>query len=398
MKTIASISIAATLAGATVAQACTSWVIRPELTESGMMIAQKILDNPYRSRLDADIRVAANGWRWIRVGSFVCGASMAMNEKGVAITTNCGDRNGEVRAHGKERQTVGCYELVWLVKSCATAEEAVDAIKHIARNRLFIFGDGTRKYGTILLVADPRRAFMVEIGDGYAEATEITSGMHVVANSWMLPGGEEFSEFDLPWLRSDRARQACTIKALQEGKANGKYTVRGCFDTSRMIRGPKFNQRYPFVPGSRKPKNMSLETTCFEIDPEFTAYLSCAYISLGPQRHTVYLPVSMAVRQLPDKMRDGRWAEMAYSHQEAFGPNHGDMEKITALEDKFLAEFKTVRAEARKLLREGKKDEAVKLLNDCFDRQYAEADKLMSALYDAAKKKLAASKTEAEKK
>ena len=394
MKTIASISIAAALAGATVAQACTSWVIRPELTESGMMIVQKILDNPYRNRLDADIRVAANGWRWIRVGSFVSGASMAMNEKGVAISTNGGDRNGEVRCHGGERHAMGCYELVWLVKTCATAEEAVNAIKNIARKRLFIFGDGKGRYGTILLVADARRAFMVEIGDGYAESTEITRGMHVVANSWMLPGGEEFSEFDLPWLRGDRARQACAIKALQEGKVNGKYTVRGCFDTSRMIRGKKFDQRYPFVPGSRKPKNMSLETTCFEIDAEFTAYLSCAYISLGPQRHTVYLPVSMAVRQLPDKMRDGRWAEMAYSHQEAFGPNHGDMEKISALEDKLLAEFKAARAEARKLLREGKKDEAVKLLNDCFDRQYAEADKLMTALYDAAKEKLKASKPE----
>ena len=398
MKTVTAMLFAAAFAGATVAEACTSWVIRPELTESGMMIVQKILDEHYRNRLDADIRVAANGWRWIRVGSFVSGASMAMNEKGVAITTNGGDRNGEVRTHGGERHAMGCYELVWLVKSCATAEEAVDAIKNIARKRLFIYGNGKGRYGTILLVADAHRAFLVEIGDGYAEAFEITRGMYVVPNSWMLPGGEEFSEFDLPWLRGDRARQACTIKALQEGKVNGKYTVRGCFDTSRAIRESKFDKRYPFVPGSRKPKNMSLETTCFEIDPEFTAFLSCAYISLGPQRHTVYLPVSMAVRQLPDKMRDGRWAEMAYSHQEAFGPNHGDMEKITALEDKLLAEFKAARAEARKLLREGKKDEAVKLLNDCFDRQYAEADKLMTALYAVAKEKLAAVKAEAEKK
>ena len=397
MKTAIAMLFAAAFAGATVAEACTSWVIRPELAESGMMIVQKILDNPYRSRLDADIRVAPNGWRWIRVGSFGSGASMAMNEKGVAITTNCGDRNGEVRCHGGERHAMGCYELVWQVKTCATAEEAVDAIKNLARKRLFVFGDGKGRYGTILLVADPRRAFLVEIGDGYAEACEVTGGIHVVANSWRLPGGEEFSEFDLPWLRGDRARKACTLRSLKEGKVNGKYTVRGCFDTSRAIRGGKFNQRFPFVPGSRKPKNMSLETTCFELDPEFTAFLSCAYISLGPQRHTVYLPVAMATRQLPDKMRDGRWAEMAYSHQEAFGPDHGDLEKITALEDKFLAEFKAVREQARQLLREGKKDEAVNLLNDCFDRQYAEADKLMTALYAAAKEKLKTSKTEPRK-
>ena len=41
------------------------------------------------------------------------------------------------------------------------------------------------------------------------------------------------------------------------------------------------------------------------------------------------------------------------------------------------------------MLRDGKKDEAVKLLNDCFDRQYAEADKLMTSLYEAAKAKVA---------
>ena len=396
MKTATAMLTAAALAGAAVAEACTSWVIRPEVSESGRMIIQKILDDRYRDRLDADIRVASNGWRWIRVGSFKNGASMAMNEKGVAITTNCGDRNGEVPSSDGARLSVSSYGVVWLVKSCATAEEAVEALKNIARNRLFVYG--SNNYGTVALVADARRAFVVEIGNGYAEAAEINSGVHVVANSWELPGGEEFSVSDFSWIRSNRAREACAVKSLREGKIDGKYTLRGCFDTSRAIRESKFDKRYPFVSGSRKPKNMSLETTCFEIDPEFTAYLSCAYISLGPQRHTVYLPVAMAVRQLPDKMRDGRWAEMAYSHQEAFGPNHGDLGKIAALEDKLVAEFKTVRAVARKLLREGKKDEAVKLLNDCFDRQYAEADKLMTALYAAAKEKLKASKTEAEKK
>ena len=53
-----------------------------------------------------------------------------------------------------------------------------------------------------------------------------------------------------------------------------------------------------------------------------------------------------------------------------------------------------MREVARTLLREGKMDEAVKLLNDCFDRQYAEADALMSALYAAAKEKLKASTAE----
>ena len=384
-------SIALTFVGAVVAEACTSWVIRPEVSESGLMIVQKILDERYRNRLDADIRVAPNGWRWIRVGSFKYGVSMSMNEKGVVVTSNCGDIT-DIKKPFWDRDPMGNYELQRVVmKNCSTAVEGVELVKNILRNRRFRARPNT---GYVLLVADARRAFMVEIGDGYAEAAEVTDGMHVVVNSWMLPGGEEISVRELPGLRVNRAREACAVKLLQERRVNGKYTLRGCFDTSRAIRGHAAGQKNPFVPGVRDPKNMSLETACFEIDPEFPEYLSCTYLALGPQRHMVYLPVPMAVRQLPDKMRDGRWAEMAYSHQEAFGPEHGDLEKISALEDKFLAEFKAVRAEARKLLREGKKDDAVKLLNDCFDRQYAEAEALMTALYAAAKDKLKASKTE----
>ena len=369
------------------AEACTSWVIRPEDTASGMMIIQKVLDAPYRARLDADIRVAPNGWRWIRVGSNVNGASMAMNEKGVAMTTNCGDNNGESRPFYGERHAMGSGELQRLViKNCATAAEGVAMLKNVARNKLFVYS--SINYGTILLIADPHRAFLVEIGDGYAEACEVTNGIHVVANAWVLPGGETHSLYNFGAVRANRARKACVVRSLQDERVNGKYTVRGCFATSRKTRGRQFADCHTFVPGNSKAKNMSLETTCFELDAEFPAFLSCAYVSLGPQRHTIYLPVAMAVRQLPDKMRDGRWGKMAYDHQAAFGPSHDDLQKITALEKKFVAEFSTVRAEARRLLKAGKKDAAAKLLNDCFKRQYAEADKLMTSLQKAARQKL----------
>ena len=370
------------------AQACTSWVLRPEVTESGMMIVQKILDNPY-SALDADMRVAPNGWRWIRIGR-LNGPSLAMNEKGVAITANCGERNGDEPSR-TGRQTFYSFELLWhVVRNCATAEEGVRELKHIGRNRLFRMpGKQPVKYGSILMVADAKRAFVVEIGDGYCEAAEIKSGIHVVANAWRIPGCEAVSVHNGQDIRGNRAREVCAVKALQKNQADGKYTVRGCFDASRRIRGPKYLDRYPFVPGDRKAKNMSLMTGCFEIDPEFPAYLSCAYTSLGPQRHTVYLPVAMAVRQLPDKMRDGRWAQMAFTHQEAFGPEHADLQKFTELEEKFLNEFVAARSRARLLLRDGKNSEAVKLLNDTFERQYAEADAVLTALDEAARKKSA---------
>jgi len=117
------------------ASACTSWVLRPEVTSSGMMIVQKELDNP-RSPLDADFRVTPNGWRWIRIGRYG-GPSIAMNEKGVAVTADCGDPNGDEPSR-KGRHTFYSFELLWhVVRNCATAEEAVEELKHIGRNRLF---------------------------------------------------------------------------------------------------------------------------------------------------------------------------------------------------------------------------------------------------------------------
>ena len=366
------------------AEACTSWLLRSENTESGMMILHKIVDGRYSPR-DADIRIAPNGWRWLRIGGYHGGHSnMALNEKGVAITTNGGDPNGLKHTRG-ERLSISCGPLETLVmQNCATAAEGAEMVKNVARSRLF---HDPKDYGFILMVADARRAFVVEIGDGYAEVSEVTGGIHVVANAWRLPGGEEFSNVNLPGLRGNRARELCAARSLRESRVDGKYTVRGCFETSRKIRKGEFEERYPFVPGNSKSKNMSVEAACFEIDPEFPAYLSCAYTSVGPQRHTMYLPIPMAVEQLPEKIRDGRWAKMAYAHQAAFGPEHADLRKITELEDKFLAEFSAVRDQARQMLREGRKDEAVKLLNDCFDRQYAEADKLMTALHAAVMEK-----------
>ena len=368
--------------------ACTSWVLRPEVTESGMMTIQKVLDNPY-SPLDADIRVAPNGWRWLRIGRYG-GPSMAMNEKGVVVTTNTGDHWNGVGKRDDERHWFDSFGLEWqVVKNCATAAEGVEALKKLARNRLFNYSRGRSNMGTILLVADAKRAFAVELGTGYCEAIEVTQGIHVVANAWNIPGGESISVSRLSDTRGNRAREVCAVRALQENKVDGKYTIRGCFDTSRRVRGKKFVTRHPFVPGNRKAKNMSLLSGCCEIDPEFPAYLSCAYTSLGPERHMVFLPIPMVIGQLPDKMRDGSWAQMAFDHQEAFGPDHGDMQKITALEEKFLKEFNATRERARQLLRKGRKNEAIKLLNDTFMQQFAEADRLMTELQKAARDKSA---------
>ena len=102
----------------------------------------------------------------------------------------------------------------------------------------------------------------------------------------------------------------------------------------------------------------------------------------GPQQQTVYLPIPMAIGQLPEKIRDGRWAQLAYELKDAGGDDQPSIADFARLEDKFLAEVNMVRDRARRLLKAGQKDEAVKLLDDCFARQFAEADLLLTRVHD----------------
>ena len=119
------------------AGACTSWLLHPETTESGMMVVHKINDARYSPR-DADVRTAPNGRRWIRIGGYHrTHVNMAMNDKGVAVTTNGGDLNAPGHPRG-DRLAIGAPQLETMVmQNCATAAEGVEVLKGVARDRLF---------------------------------------------------------------------------------------------------------------------------------------------------------------------------------------------------------------------------------------------------------------------
>ena len=368
--------ILATVSAALPSAACTSWMIHPNVSQSGMMIVQKVRDH-YHARLDADMRTAPNGWRWMRIGLNEHVPAFSMNEKGVVMTTNDGDPT-EIRHPRGARAQRGAGNLIrQVVTTCSSAAEGVEIIRNSARNGLHAGSNG------IYFIADPNRAFMINLAYGYAEAKELTGGMIVITNAWHLPGGEEISAKGLGGLRGDRAREANTRASLQELRVGGKYTIRGCIDTSRKTCGKLYKEKFPFryTPGG---KVSSLSSVCFEIDKEFPAYLSCGYTALGPQQHTIFIPCPMALRQMPEKMRDGSWGQMAYDIRQAFGNDHKYIGEFRKLEDKLLKEFDAARAEAREMLRSGRKDDAVQLLNDCFDRQFAEADALLTRVHKEA--------------
>ena len=370
--------LTAALAGiAPVASACTSWMIHPSVSASGMMLVQKCRDSRV-TPLDADIRRSRHGVKWMRIGMFKHVALFAVSERGLVAIMNDGDDltlkhpNTAIPELRDARMWTACAEIMrQMMDECATAEEAVKLVLHYGRNRIQAARGGT------MFIADAKRAFMVDLGSGYAEVKELTGGMIIITNCMHLPGVEEFSIKPVTGVRSDRAREANTRAELQKRRVNGKYTVKGTMETSRLLCQKDVKKKYPC-------RRNSLGGCCFEIDPEFPAELTTAYIALGPQQHTVYLPTPMALDEFPKEIVNGEWADLAYKLREQVGYDHKYIARFDAFEERTLAEYDQVRKKARTLLKAGRRDEAVKLLEECYERHYAEGFKLLRDIADEA--------------
>ena len=362
---------AAGIAGiAPFAAACTSWMIHPSVSASGRMLVQKCRDSRV-TPLDADIRRSRHGVKWMRIGMYKNCALFAVNERGVVAIMNDGDDltlkhpNKSYPELKDSRMWTACAEIMrQIMDECASAEEATNLTLHYARTRLQAARGGT------MFIADPKRGFMIDLGAGYAEAKELSGGMIIITNCMHLPGVEEFSIKPITGVRSDRSREANTRAELRKRRVNGKYTVSGTIETSRLLCRKGMTNKYPC-------RRNSLGGCCFEPDPEFPAELTTAYIALGPQQHTVYLPTPMALAQFPKEIMNGEWADLAYKLREKVGHDHRYLARFDAFEKRILSEYDQVRNDARALLKAGKKDEAVKLLNESYHKHYAEALKLL---------------------
>lgn len=350
--------LCAAVLGSAAASACTSWVLHPSVTKSHRMIVQKCRDSNSKV-LDADMRTTGNGVRWMCIGAGG-GACFSMNSLGVVATSNAGDT---LTVPEKPLPKIGGAPLERVAVNCSTAHEGIKYLEELQRNPAGIF-----------FVADPKQAFIVESGASYGEHKEITNGICVIANEMHLPGIDGRALSSLERMTRQRAREANTRAALRKAaERDGGHTPAGCFEASRLPMGEGAKKQFPF-------RVQSQTAVCFELDAEFPDTLSTAYIALGPQRYTVYIPSPMALEQFPEKIRNGEWAAMALKLRKIAGEKTKLVDRIPELEKQLLAEYNKVREEARTLLKSGKREAAVKLLNECYSRQYAQAEALLTSL------------------
>jgi hypothetical protein len=372
------------LLGCCAADACTSWVIHPSRSASGKMIVHKCRDAKM-SPLAAEMYEFPDGRRYMRIGTTGGWNCFSMNNSGVVAILNAADPVDSRHPGGDRCGYGGGGFLSYTAEKCDRADQALSFFKFCADSNIAV---GPQSF----FVADAKRAFLIDVvGPDYCAIKEIYGGIAIISNCMHLPGAEKYSRQRWPSFRYDRRREANVRRELKKGKVNGKYTIADTMRVSRLKWEKIPEKHFPF-------RKDSLGGTTFEIDTEFPGYLSTAYIALGPQQHTVYLPTPMALTQFPEAIRDGSFGELACALRKAAGDDHAGLKKIVEFEKQIFAEYEQTREQARKLLREKRTGEAVQLLNACYLRQFRTAEKLLTSLRDEAVKNTPAAEKPAETK
>ena len=349
---------------------CTSWIITPDVSVTGTCMVQKNRDYKGQNLLSARLYRAYPGLcKVITVNDlWSSGAGAVMNEKGLMIVQN--DGNSVIRSElPTGKISVGCiFMLRYIAEHCTTLDEALAMLKKFYRT-------GLGRSSSIYLLADFERGVIVETTAKHFSCAEVNFSYEVRANNYLLPGMRSLvNKKREAFLNGANRRYAASEFLRRVVAEKGKIAP---FDLMQLSRF-----REPEIEKSHKYRsvcvNASLASTMFVPDRQFPAYLSAAFVALGPQRHTVFLPIPMGLSAMPESLINGDWGTQAIKLAEKLPLDHSRIPELEAVETKFINEFAAVKEQARKLLLEGKCKEAVELLDKVFRKQYAEAKAFMN--------------------
>ena len=370
--------LGAVLALTATAFADVDWMILPRCSSSGRMLVHGARYGVSRDgkqpvrivpklRFDTPQTDKAAKYRYLR-----CGAICGVNERGLAVIWSSGNPTRDKNPKKKNGAYTFRVAMAAMLRSCATAEQA---LKHMRR----AFDKGLISGSSIYLVADPKRAFVIECAPRHFASWELPHAFCVYANCWKLPGMDDASVDNANRATSHFQREWAVREALRQVlEAKRAISVADSLRASRLsvaeVNDKAFSKRRGWLKLTSAPFNrFSADSYLVELDSEFPAELSCVYAALGPQRHTVYLPIPFgAADELPEVLSAPEWSAEAYRLRDAAKPDDPMRPELLEFERKQLADFAKVREEVRWLLRLEKRDEALKLLHDTLKRQAGE--------------------------
>ena len=368
------LSLAALLCAALpfASHADTSWIVKPAASTSGrMQLFASRADKPRPRTVRVDTPKNAKQFKSMRFGDKDKGfAFSGINSRGVAVAfAGAGPTTEKPNTPKKgEHLYTGSYAVDQILRNCKTAKPAVDLLRGAARKGL-ISGS------LIFLIADPNQAFVFECSPRHQANYQIGLNYAVYTNVWKLPGMEDASvrvPKDFPvYAQREWVAKTGIIRAR---KGDRKVSIPEAIAVSRLNAADAKRNDVASAPSEKN----SIDAYLFEIDRKHPGILSCVYVALGPQRHTVYLPIPLgAMDALPEELVNGAWAACGDAAAQKSTPETPVADEILELERCLLQEFNDIRYKAAQLLAAGKTAEAKAVLRDTLKRQTQEVMKFM---------------------
>ena len=331
-------------------QACTSWMVFEDFTKNNTHILHKNRDSDSR-KVSVALSPEASPRRWI--GQWSAGVTSGINSSGLAGAMNAGEICIDPPKVKGKKTTQNILRVI--LESCDSAAQAVEKLREIIAEGNYYHG----KSGSVFLFMDPREGYVCEITAKVCSVQRYDNGYTVRASNWRNHDMNKYIRSDINrYLKASVREYVATAGLNKMIDEHNQITIPDIFELSRQVQ----------VPG-KSPLKRALcgrstnSTATFEIDKKYPGVLSTAYLTVGPPRHTVYIPIPICINNLPSALKSLKWSAAAFKRSDELNFDAPIPEEWTAFEKKSMAQYAAAKAEARKLLDANKHDEAVKLLN-----------------------------------
>ncbi|HOG49278.1 MAG TPA: hypothetical protein PKY10_01670 [Lentisphaeria bacterium] len=340
---------------------CTSWMVFHDLTVNHTNILHKNRDSNVRGVGVLTNRTPGSR-KWVGLGNISEHmATMGMNEKGLAVVVNSGEPC--IDNNPKNEWTTPRI-LMHILDNYDRAADALSCLKNMLKNDQYSHGDS----GSIFLFMDLHEGYIAECSAHFCSPARFDHGYCYRANIWHNPDMSRYS------VNTPKGHLNSCIREMQVySMLNHALTVRGetitCSDIWELSRNTS-------MPDSENKTGVcntrTNSTSTLEIDREYPDTLSTMFATLGPPRHTMYLPIPICVTDdRPDAMsKQPIWSDAAFERLEKLGLE-SSAESWVNLERAMLLAYRQAQAEARAKMRQGRRDDAVTILNAAAQTAWA---------------------------
>lgn len=348
---------------------CTSWIVFSDFTKNNTNILHKNRDAMAKT-ICAYKSPDGVQRKWIALGSDPASVNAGINISGLAGVMNSGEPCIDPPcADNSKKSTPAMMRAI--LESCDNAKQAVAKLQE-----LIDAGDYWHdKKGSIFFFCDTEEGYICETTAKDCSVQCYTRGYAVRANIWQNPNMYERSRNTIDSYLNSSARAYITMSTLNKAlDDHGSITLPDIFETSRHHQMPEDCPLKRSVCGQNTNSGASLE-----IDRQYPGILSTLYVTMGPPRCTVYVPIPICAETLHPAMGidELRFSNAAWKRLDELGydaPIPGEWSKF---ETESLATFTKTKEQARELLNNGKQEEAVKLINATAEAIWVDAVKLL---------------------